>query len=121
MKTVRFHQGDVQGCTVSKLPEGAVKTANRPLALGDKNGHAHVVTGDAERYESKGRVFFWVKTFALLQHINMEIMKDRALWNTTQELPVADHKSIPLKAGVYEFYIQNEYNPYKKIFEKVID
>lgn len=121
METIRFHQGDVQGCTIAMLPEGTVKTENKPLALGEKHGHAHVVTGDVERYEKGRRVFYLVRTLAVLQHLNVEIMKNGENWKTTELLPVADHKPIPLKAGMYEFFIQNEYNPYRKIFEQVKD
>jgi hypothetical protein len=121
MGKIKFHQGDVQGCTIDGLPEGAVKTENKPLALGEKHGHAHVITGDAERYEVDGRVIFFVKTMAVLQHVNIEIMKDKENWTTTELLPVADHKPITLEKGVYEFCIQNEYNPYKKVFEAVLD
>jgi hypothetical protein len=81
-----------------------------------------VVTGDAERYEANGRVFFWVKTFAILQHVNIMIMEqNEENWNTKKELPRADHKPITLRSGIYEFFIQNEYNPFAKVFKKVID
>jgi hypothetical protein len=121
MKTIKFHQGDVQGRTIDQLPEGAVRTENKPLALGEKHGHAHVVTGDVERYEINNRVIFLVKTLAFLQHIHLSAMENEANWKTTELLPIADHRPIELPAGIYEFFIQNEYNPYKKIFEKVID
>jgi hypothetical protein len=48
-------------------------------------------------------------------------MKDKANWETTQTLPVADHKPHTLPAGVYEFFIQNEYNPSAQVFQKVLD
>ena len=114
-------QGDVIACTIEKLPQGAVKTENKPVALGERHGHAHVVTGDVERYEVNNRVIFLVKTLALLQHVNISAMKSKADWETTEALPIADHKPHTLPAGVYEFFIQNEYNPYEKIFQKVID
>lgn len=118
---MKIMQGDVIAQTVKKLPEGAVKTENKPIALGEIHGHAHVVTGDAERYELNGRVFFLVKTIAMLQHINIAVMENRANWKATEALPVADHRPHTLQAGIYEFCIQNEYNPYKKIFEQVKD
>lgn len=121
MKKIKFHQGDVIGFTIDKLPEGAKKTENKPVALGEVHGHAHVITGDVERYEINSRVMFWVKTTAILQHVNIEVMKQKGAWGTTKELPMADHKPHVLQEGIYEFVIQNEYNPYKKIMEKVVD
>ena len=76
METIKIMQGDVIACTIEKLPEGAVKTENKPIALGEGHGHAHVVTGDEDRYEVGGRVIFLVKTLALLQHIRMEANND---------------------------------------------
>ena len=121
METIKIMQGDVIARSIEKLPEGAVRTENKPVALGETHGHAHVVTGDAERYEARGSVFFLVKTMALLQHVRMEAMENGENWKTTRPLPVADHKPHVLPAGVYEFFIQNEYNPYEKVFQKVID
>jgi hypothetical protein len=118
---IRLMQGDVIAYTISELPSGAIRTENKPIALGEIHGHAHVLTGDVDRYEVNNRVIFFVKTIAVLQHINIELMKNKSNWKTTKELPSADHNPHTLPAGIYEFVIQNEYNPYKKIFEKVID
>jgi hypothetical protein len=74
-----------------------------------------------ERYTVDRRVIFFVKTQAILQHINLSLMENKKNWETTEVLPVADHKPITLDRGYYEFCIQNEYNPYTKIFEKVKD
>ena len=122
MKTeIRGHQGDVQFTTIGELPENAIKTENKPLALGTRSDHAHLITGNVERYESGSRVIFEVKSKAVLQHVTMSAMENKANWKTTKELPIADHKPIHLEKGIYEFFIQNEYNPYKKVFEKVVD
>ena len=121
MEKIKIMQGDVISWTIENLPEGEVRTENKPVALGERHGHAHVVTGDVERYEAAGRVFFLVKTIALLQHIQIEAMKNPSDWETTGLLPMADHKPHTLPAGLYEFCIQNEYNPYEKVFQKVID
>lgn len=121
MENLRIMQGDVIAFRIEQMPEGAVRTENKPVALGETHGHAHVVTGDVERYEFNNQVIFLVKTIAILQHINIAVMENKANWKTTEELPVADHKPHMLPAGLYEFTIQNEYNPYKRVFKKVTD
>jgi hypothetical protein len=117
-KGLKIMQGDVIAFSIDRLPEGAVRTENKPVALGEIHGHAHVVTGDVERYEAKGRVIFLVHTLAMLQHINIDLMEDRKNWDAKEILPVADHKPHALPAGIYEFVIQNEYNPYTKILQQ---
>ena len=120
-ETIRGHQGDVQFATVNELPKEAVEIKNSPIAYGETNGHAHIVTGNVKRYEHSGRLFFVVMQLgAMLQHVRISEMDEKA-YQTTKELPMADHKPVLLPPGVYEFWIQNQYNPYKKIFEKVID
>jgi hypothetical protein len=120
-KKLKIMQGDVIAYTLDTLPQGARKTANKPIALGEIHGHAHVLTGDVERYEVNSHVIFLVKTMAILQHINIALMENKGNWETTEQLPVADHNPVTLPAGIYEFVIQNEYNPYKKIFQQVLD
>lgn len=114
MKTIKGHQGDVYFQS-AKLPQGAIKTENKPLATGTT--HVHVVTGDVDRYELGDRVFFSVRK-GILQHLSSgtpEVMKSEII------LPHADHLPHSLPAGIYEFVIQREYNPYAKIFEQVRD
>jgi len=120
MKTIRLHQGDVQAKTTT-LPKGAVKISNKPIALGEHSGHQHVVTGDVELYEFEGKVFAVIGSDgAILQHVHDSNFKE-SMYKTKKEIKKADHNPIDLPPGTYEFYIQNAYNPFKKIFEKVID
>jgi len=115
------HQGDVQFKQVEKLPEGAKKVENKPIAYGEHSGHQHVLTGDVEMFEIEGRLVAVVGgDGARLQHIHESKMTPAA-WKKTEELEKADHFSHLLPEGVYEFYIQNAYNPLSKVFEKVID
>ena len=49
MKKFRAHLGDVQAIRIETLPVGAVRVEPdqvKPIALGEKSGHMHVVTGD---------------------------------------------------------------------------
>jgi hypothetical protein len=120
MKTIRFHQGDVQGMSTS-LPKGAVKISQRPIALGEHSGHQHCVTGDVDLYEFEGRIFVVVGSEgATLQHVHDSIFKE-TMYKSKKKIQQADHKPIDLEPGTYELRIQNAYNPFKKVFEKVQD
>lgn len=121
MKQIKGHQGDVGFKTVKSLPKGAKKIANKPIALGEHSGHMHIVTGDVEMFEHDGKVFAAVgRDGARLQHIHESRLTKGAL-SSTREIEKADHHSHLLPEGVYEFWIQNSYNPYSKLMEKVID
>lgn len=121
MKNVKGHQGDVQFRSIGKLPAGATKVGNKPIAYGEHSGHQHVLTGDVAMFEHEGKVYASVGADgARLQHIHESKMTKRG-WSSTKELEKADHGSHLLEEGIYEFYIQNSYNPYSKLMEKVID
>lgn len=121
MEPIKGHQGDVQFKQVDSIPAGATKVSNRPIAYGERSGHQHVLTGDVEMFEFEGRMIAAVGSDgARLQHCHESNFTDRC-WTTTEEIPIADHASHLLPAGNYEFYIQNSYNPYSKLMEKVID
>jgi len=118
---LKGHQGDVLIKQVSGLPAGAKKVNNRPIAYGEHSGHQHVLTGDVEMFEIEGRLVAVVGSDgARLQHIHESKMTTTA-WTSTKELEKADHNSHLLREGIYEFYIQNAFNPYSKLMEKVID
>lgn len=121
MNPIKGHQGDVQFQQITAIPANAIKITNRPIAYGEHSGHQHVLTGDVEMFEHEGRMIAVVGgDGARLQHCHESNFTDKC-WTTTEEIPVADHASHLLLAGTYEFFIQNSYNPYSKIMEKVID
>lgn len=121
MKQIKGHQGDVQFKSLSTFPKNAVAINNRPLAYGEHSGHQHILTGDVQLFEFEGRIIAAVGSDgARLQHIHESNFTAKA-WTKTEELPMADHKSHLLPEGIYEFFIQNSYNPYSKLMEKVID
>lgn len=120
-KKIRFHQGDVIGQSIRKLPNKAIKISNKPIAYGEHSGHQHILTGDVEMFEFEGKIFTVIgNDGARLQHIHESKMKTE-LWTSTKEIEKADHNSHLLPKGIYEFFIQNSYNPYSKLMEKVID
>lgn len=121
MSKLKGHQGDVQFVAIDKIPATAMPVKNRPIAYGEHSGHQHVLTGDVEMFEFEGRLIAAVGSDgARLQHCHESNFTDRC-WTTTEEVQVADHASHLLPPGNYEFYIQNSYNPYSKLMEKVID
>lgn len=121
MKNLKGHQGDVQFFSINAIPATAIKIKHKPIALGEHSGHQHVLTGDVQLFEFEGRIIAAVgEDGARLQHCH-ESNFNESCWNTTEEIPVADHNSIMLPPGNYEFFIQNAYNPYSKLMEKVID
>lgn len=117
---IKAHQGDVI-LTTTTLPEGARKIKHKPIALGEHSGHMHCVTGDVELYEFEGRTFAVVGgDGASLQHVHDSNFKE-SMYKSKKHITQADHKPIDLQPGTYEFFIQNVYNPFNKIFERVID
>lgn len=120
-KQITGHQGDVQFKSINSIPKEAVKTENKPLAYGEVSGHVHVLTGECQLFELGDRMFAVVGgDGARIQHVYEKMMKKGCL-TKTKELPVADHNSILLPPGNYEFGIQKKYNPFEKTFERVID
>jgi hypothetical protein len=120
-KEIRFHQGDVQGKSIPKLPDNAVKVSNKPLAYGEVSGHVHVLTGDVDLFEIEGKTYAVIgHDGARMQHVMENILTPKCMMEV-KELHIADHKSILFPPGIYEIGIQKQYNPYKKVFERVID
>lgn len=121
-ETISFHQGDVQGKTINSLPKNCRRIDNQPLAYGEISGHIHVLTGDVELYENNEKKFAKVgNKGARLQHILHGNLKSANCMTEVKELPVADHKSILLSPGIYEFGIQKQYDPYENVFKQVVD
>lgn len=118
---LKFHQGDVIGSSIKSLPSSASKISNKPIAIGEMSDHVHILTGDVELLEYETRTFATVgKSGARLQHISKCNMLNEN-WKAIDEIDVADHKSILLPEGKYEFWIQRSYNPFEKIMEDLID
>lgn len=118
----RAHQGDVQFRTIDCLPEGAVPVQPKPLALGEHSGHCHILTGDYQLFEFEGETYAAVGTDgAMLQHVHENNFKGKA-WTTTEVLPIADHQPIQLQPKqIIRFGIQQSYNPYTRMMNRVID
>lgn len=122
MKNIKFHQGDVQGMSIGKIPGGAKKIEKKPIALGEHSGHQHVITGDYEMFEDGGNIFAAIGSDgAILQHIHESRFKG---YDKKEVIEKADHKPIveALKPNTnYRLGIHKKYNPFAKVFEKVND
>lgn len=116
------HQGDVQFKEISSLPETAKSIKKQPLAYGEVSGHIHIITGDYDLFEDE-RGFKYAKIGndgASLQHVFDKNFNND--FTTKEKLPIADHKQIDLKPNsIFQIGIQKQYNPFSKIWERVID
>jgi len=119
---IKGHQGDVQFAQVGELPKGAKPISKKPLALGEHSGHMHILTGpNVQLFEHDGKIFASIGADgASLQHIHESKLSTPA-WISTETIEKADHEPHLLPEGVYEFHIQNAFNPFSKLMEQVID
>jgi hypothetical protein len=116
------HQGDVQLHSISELPSSAKQVEKTFFAKSEKSGHAHALCGDYDLLEDeKGSRFIVVgDNGATLNHTAYKNLT-KEYWDLNKVLPVADHKPTLLPKGIYHVGIQRRINPYKAIFEKVLD
>lgn len=117
-----FHGGDVQGYQIDQLPEDAQKIENTPVAYGEVSGHCHILTGDVELFEVSGQKFAVVGSDgAFHQHIHeADITPDT--YKVNKNISNADHTTpCPIAPGTYLIGIHQEYNPFAKVFEQVVD
>lgn len=120
MKSQKFHQGDVQAVETT-LPKNCKPIQKKPIAFGEKHGHQHIITGDYEMYEDeKSNIYVTVGiNGAVLQHIHQSNFVG---FDSMEVKPKADHHPIQLKPNsTWCFGIHKKYNPFSKIWEKVID
>ena len=115
------HQGDVQFKELNSLPTGLKKIENQPIAYGEISGHVHILTGEVEMYQHEDMMYAVIgEEGALLQHV-LEVNIKKTTMKLKEKLTVADHGIIELNKGIYQFGIQKRYNPFSKVFERVID
>jgi hypothetical protein len=121
-KMIKFHQGDVQGRQIVEIPSTAKRVKNQPVAYGEHSGHQHCLTGDVALFMAEDGTFFAAvgSDGATLQHVHESNFSETA-WTSNRLITKADHDALKLPAGNYEIWIQNSYNPYSRLMEKVID
>lgn len=122
------HGGDVQFYSIDSLPQGASKIDDQPVAFGEKSGHIHIFTGDVELFEGQHPETGELMKFAVVgsdgafhQHMK-DTTVSKETYRINKHLSNADHiKPCPLIEGVYAIGIHQRYNPYEKVFQKVVD
>lgn len=111
-------QGDVALRPIASLPEGAIRIHQKPIALGEVSGHAHVIVPLHPNQSSEFEMFEYDgKTFVAVGGDGASLMHMKLL--TGQK---ADHEAIHLSPNTcYEVLLQKEYNPEAEALERVID
>lgn len=106
-----LRQGDVLLRKVeSHKIENWIKKEDKCVAYGEHSGHAHVATGDCDVFEIEGNMYVVVgNDGGKLEHLHLPTKSK------------ADHDLLTLSEGVYEVILQNQYNPYSRLMERVID
>lgn len=120
----QHRQGDVF-MMIKSLPQNAKlvdSLSSRIVARGEWSDHCHVITGECDIFEADGRMFVKAgKNGMTLQHTKESLLNFDKL-DGQGDLHVADHPKHVLKPSqVYSVVIQNEFNPYRKAFDKVAD
>lgn len=102
-------QGDVALVPTSKV--NGVKKENKVVAYGEISGHHHTLVGDAELIEAEGKMYVVTgKGKAYLAHLK------------ESDMQMADHHPVELEPETtYEVVLQNQFNPYSKLMERVAD
>lgn len=119
----RGHQGDVQIRRVDSIPSDAILIQNKPIALGEKSGHMHVMCGEAVEevyaHPATNRMYFKIGDGgSILHHIHES---DFEGYGVKVQDRMADHPAIEFAPGIYETWIQTEFNPYTKHFDTITD
>ena len=126
MKTTgkfNWHGGDAQGFSIDKIPSGAKPITPEPIAYGETSGHVHVLTGDVQLFKDDSGIMYAAvgSDGAYHQHIHDTELKPET-YKVNKNISTADHtKECRIKPGNYLIGIHQKYEPFKKVFEKVID
>jgi len=116
MKKIIKRSGDHYLHKVSKLGEGETIKHNGTFTfgVGEASNHNHnIVVKDPKNLviikDSFGNYYFDLKEDAVLMHVEGDSMK------------VADHKTIPIKKGIYKQVHEREVDIFSQVVRKVID
>lgn len=110
MKLLR--QGDVMLRKVGAVNTGRIQSKkDAAVAYGEHSGHAHIATQGADVFEIEGKMYVVTgRDGGLLEHLHLPTGRK------------ADHNALVLEPdATYEVIMQNQYNPYSKLMEQVID
>ena len=97
-----FRHGDLLIREVSAIPSNAIPLSTNIIAMGEKTGHNHQISGPAQVYETPDKQKYF--------QANKEI-----------SLKHQEHATLKIKKGNYVIMHEREYNPFKNIQEEVLD
>ena len=114
-------QGDVF-LVSEKIPEEAKRIAKRPLAVGERTGHAHEIAGEEhDLYEAGGVLHF--RTYRAEENYELYEL-DGVLYLRTHK-PVTlrhpEHKPITIDRGEWRVGIVKEFDPFEEEVRNVKD
>ncbi len=98
-----FRQGDVLLVPVAAVPNGATKTDNRVLVMGEVTGHSHRITGQVSVYKWKSPAQSWRDEETYLSVTDAELVHE-------------EHGPIQVPSGIYQVRRQREYDPARARF-----
>jgi hypothetical protein len=103
MKESQYRHGDLLICSITQIPDGAVKRANNVIIEGTATGHHHTLSGvvGTAIMELNDKVYISVPDSGAVTH--------------------EEHNTIVLPKGNYRVIFQNEYDPYERAARQVID
>jgi hypothetical protein len=91
--------------------------SNRIITRGETSNHSHIVTGECEIIEENNEVIIKAGKNCAIKHLIESVFVEKGVEQWTGE-----HTDIPLKEGeIYKYVQQQEYNPYEKAIQKVVD
>lgn len=91
---------------------------NRIIARGEHSNHSHVIVGDADViHDEHGNITVSVgNKGAVLRHIL------ESNWMNGQEVWTGEHHDVKLNPNkTYKYVAQEEYDPFEKTIQEVID
>jgi len=99
--TKYIRHGDLILKRIDSIPKEATKTDNMTLALGEATGHDHTLQGNCQVYEQSGTKFVKAEEKTVLTH--------------------QEHNTVKIDNGLYRVDVEQEFDPFEKIIQKVRD
>ena len=96
-----IRHGDLMIKRVDLIPSDAKQTDNMTLALGEATGHHHTLQGNCQVYQQGETKFVKAESDTVLTH--------------------QEHDTVKIENGLYKVDIEQEYDPFEKIIQKVRD
>ena len=96
-----IRHGDLILKRIDTIPKEAKQTDNMTLALGEATGHHHTLQGNCQVYQQGETKYVSSEGKAVLTH--------------------PEHNTVTIEKGNWKMDIEQEYDPFEKIIQKVRD